>query len=183
MYILLKLLLILVIGGLDFLRGNTWPVGWGGAKKLLLGFVLSYASGLTDWWLLVGSVLWALSYANGWGSMLGVSLDNARGGKRVMYSPHERWQELLGNVLPRVLHDARFALAMRGVLAFLYVSPLIYINPGYILMLPILAFAYLAPVNWTANIELFGRSHWKRYEIVRGLVTGLGAAAISFCTL
>ena len=180
MYILLKLLLILVIGGLDFLRGNTWPVGWGGAKKVLLGLTLSFASGLEGWGLAIGSILWAASYANGWGSPLGASLALARGEKpRPMGPSYERWQALLGRVVPKVLTDPILALEMRGALAFLYVAPLMYFNIYYLAMLPILMFAYSRPVKYTSSIELFGRSHWKRYEIVRGLITGAGAVTIS----
>lgn len=183
MEILLKLLLILVAGGLDFFRGNKWPERFGTVKKVLLGGVLAYISGLEEWALLTGTILWAVSYANGWGSMLGAGLAKASGEPyKPMEAPFERWQALLGKVMPKVLVDPVLGLEMRGVLAFLYISPLMYFNIGYLAMLPMLMFAYSRSTNISAKFELFGLSHWSRYAVVRGLIIGVSAFVVSFCT-
>ena len=172
---------ITLAGALDFLRGNRWPIGWGAVKKLLLGILLAYASGLTGYGLILGSVLWALSYANGWGTPLGASLAKARGEDVKMGPGYEGWQSLLGKVMPKVLTDPILAMEMRGVLAFMFVLPLMYFSLAYLALLPVLMFAYSASAKISYKLSIFGIHHWKRYEVVRGVIVGLGCVVVSYC--
>jgi hypothetical protein len=172
--IAIKVLLIVLAGFLDFFRGNRWPEGWGGAKKLLLGLVLAYATGLQGWVILLGAVLWALSYANGWGTPLGAALGNHKN----MEHGYERWQAFLGKYWPAILKRPSYAMRVRGLIAALYVLPLAFFNPAYLLFLIVLPVAYYEPTEWTDKVVLGKLISWKEYEIMRGLVIGTAAVLV-----
>jgi len=164
---LLYLLLIPLIAGLDRFRGDVWPEGWGGIKKLLLGMAMVLAMGLTSsvWVFLIGSVLCAASFASGWGTPLGAAL----GKHNFMVDYEKYWQ---GNWFGGLLRqNALAAMVARGVWGSLFLLPLIFWNTWIVLMVPLLAISYSVPTLLT--------SEWDVYELYRGGFIGVSCLIIN----
>ena len=162
------LLLVPVISGLDRFRGDMFPEGWGGAKKLLLGVVMAFAMCLTDslWVFILGSILSGASFASGWGTPLGAAL-----GKHNRMSVYESyWQgDWFGWILRK---NALAAMAARGAWGGLFLLPLICWNPWVVLMVPLLAISYSLPTLITTE--------WDVYELYRGGCIGISCLLVGF---
>lgn len=165
--IYIQLLLIPVISLLDGFRGNKWPEGWGGAKKLLLGIAMATAMGFWGDWVAFScaAILSGVSFANGWGTPLGAALE----GHNRMTDYEKYWQgDWFGGILRK---NARVAMAARGVWGSLFLMPLMYWNPWVVLMAPLLAISYSVPTLITSN--------WKGYELYRGACIGISCVLLS----
>jgi len=185
----LSLLLIPLISFLDWLRGQGKPEGTGTIKKLLLGLAMSFAMGLSGSlpvafsilgyeinfnapWILIGTVLCAASFANGWGAALGSALRKDGSSMGPKYENY--WQSELVNRLTfgLVRSNPLFAMAVRGVWGFLFVAPLVYFNIYVLILLPVFALSFSLPTLLTDN--------WKTYEKIRGACLGAGCVLIGY---
>ena len=168
----LMLLLIPLIAALDFFRGNTWPVGWGGAKKGLLGLAMGYAMGFTQWELALATLLCGAAFASGWGAALGAAL--RKDGSDMGPNYEHYWQSEFVNRLTggKVRSNAFFAMAIRGMWGYMFLLPLVYFNVYVGIMLPVMALAFSVPTLVTG--------HWKRYECIRGALLGAGCVAVGY---
>lgn len=161
------ILLAFCIGGLlDRLRGDFNPEGWGGAKKFILGGFLGLATGFLGWELLLAAILFATSFANGWGSPLGACL-----GKHNNMEDPEKWQIFFGKWIKPLLTNAKAALAFRGLIAAVYILPLMWFNINIAWLLVLLPICYLIPTQVTGN--------WEKYEMLRGGLIAISCILIS----
>jgi hypothetical protein len=168
----LLVLMIPAISALDFFRGNTWPIGWGGAKKGLLGLAMGFTMGFTQWELALATLLCAASFASGWGAALGAAL--RKDGSDMGPNYEHYWQsENVDKITSGLVRsNPLFAMSIRGVWGYMFLLPLAYFNPWSLLLLPVYALSFSLPTLVTG--------HWKRYECIRGALLGTGCVAIGY---
>jgi len=151
-----ELLFIPLIGILDSLRGNNWPIkGLGSLKKIILGFSISLGIGFTGLILFASTVLFAISFAPGWGTPLGAVL----GRHNNMGPSFETWQ------VKFLRKNAFIALCARGLIAAVIVSPLVYWHKDILWLFLLLPICYSFPALATRD--------WENYELIRGCSIGL----------
>lgn len=175
MGILETIVLISLCGAADWLQGNKVAIlgkGWAGVQ----GAVIAYLLGAPGLVIASFAALWGLGAAFRWETPLGSVLE-----RREQDPSNREWWQIWGLQNPG---NEVLALAVRGALWGVCLIPLMYFDPKYLMMIPVMvvllpasAMLARAPEGQVPDYEVRGLS-----EVIRGLLAGSAAYLIGALT-
>ncbi len=166
---IVKLLLIVLCGLCDAIRGGLRPVKWI-EYPAKFGYGAFLALLITnDWRLIIAtSVLWWLGEKPGWGFPSGWVLTGKDPRTWKQDAEPEKWQKLLG-----IENMPLTSLLIRGLIWCVPVLPLAYFNTGFIWLIVVAPIAMLSP--YIASYYPFNQKNKGHFnEFLRGCMMGSG---------
>ena len=160
----MTLILILLAGLFDRMRGSGWFAYSHAVGMACMGAIIAHLIGMDGWYSVAFVAAFCAGASPGWGNPLGAAFD-----KRPMGPNYEWWQVSLFK------HSVLAALAFRGLIWTVPTLLLAPVHLGVLIFIPLAALAFPVSVYLARDIPGSRGTAWALMEFIRGLLMGLAA--------